>query len=314
MRRRLPHGQILLAALLFSTGGMGVKSCGLPEAQIASFRCGIAALTLLICLPWLRARQGAHSRPTQDGGWTWRHGVVGLCYAATLVGFVLANKSTTASNAIFLQSTAPMYIFFLAPWWLGERQRRSDVWVMLCLAVGMGLLLSGDVEATAVASAPWRGNLLAAACGLTWALTLMGLRGLSSAAGPSTQDSGESGGSQEEALRAVITGNVLGFALVLPWTFPWLAAPLSDWLWLLYLGVLQVGLAYLLLTRGLRRVTAFEAAVLLLAEPLFNPMWAYIVHGEIPRGLALVGAFIILLVTVARPFLERRPTEVPGHG
>lgn len=312
MGRYLPHVQLLAAALLFSTGGMAVKSCGLADVQIASWRCGIAAVTLLLCLPLLQRskgealREGQGSAPRPRAGLTWLHGFVGLSYAVTLVGFVLANKATTAANAIFLQSTAPIYIFFLAPWLLKERLRRSDLVVMLSLAVGMGLLLSGEVTATSVAPAPMRGNLLGAMCGLTWAVTLLGLRHLSVRGG----DSDNSG----DALRAVILGNVLGCLLVLPWALPMPAAPLVDWLWLVYLGVFQIGLAYLLLTWGLRRLSAFEAAILLLAEPLFNPLWAYMVHGEIPRGLALAGALIIFLVTVVRPFLERRPTEAPSHG
>lgn len=306
MGRYLPHFQLLAAALLFSTGGMAVKSCGLADVQIASWRCGIAAVTLLLCLPLLQKAKGGESVPAPWTGLTWLHGLVGLSYAVTLVGFVLANKATTAANAIFLQSTAPIYIFFLSPWLLKERLRRSDFGVMLALALGMGLLLSGEVTATSVAPAPLRGNLLGAMCGLTWAVTLLGLRHLSTRGGH--------GATSGDALQAVILGNVLGCLLVLPWTLPIPAAPLSDWLWLVYLGVFQIGLAYLLLTWGLRRLSAFEAAILLLAEPLFNPLWAYMVHGEIPRGLALAGALIIFLVTVVRPFLERPPTEAPSHG
>lgn len=316
VRRWLPHLQILAAALLFSTGGMGVKSCGLPEAQIASFRCGIAALVLLMCLPWLGRRAAGEPWAGPLVGWSWRHWMVGFFYAATLVGFVLANKATSAANVIFLQATAPIYVFILAPRLLGERRRRSDLWAMIALAVGMVLLLSGEVATTAVAPAPLRGNLLGVMCGLAWAATLMGLRFFSD---PTADGGGE------EAVKAVVAGNVLGCLLVLPWA---LAAEgdassgglfsgsvaVGDIIWLLYLGIFQVGAAYLLLTRGLRRIAAFDAAILLLAEPLFNPIWAYWVHSEVPRGLALVGALIILLVTVARPFLERRPAEIRSHG
>lgn len=308
MRRFLPHAQILAAALLFSTGGMAVKSCGLTATQVASFRCGIAALTLLVCLPWLlrATRPAAASESATVAGSTlsWRHGLVGLLYATTLITFVLANKSTTASNAIFLQSTAPLYIFLLAPWLLGERQRRSDLVMMLFLGLGMACLLLGQVEVTAVAPAPLQGNLLAALGGLAWAGTLMGLRLFS---GP---------GGAEGSVKAVVIGNVLGFLLVLPWALPVLAISTRDIFWLLYLGIFQVGLAYLLLTRGLRHLSAFDAAILLLVEPLCNPIWAYLVHSEVPRGLALMGALIILAVTIVRPFLQLRSVaeRAVAHG
>ncbi len=101
---------ILMAALLFSTGGAAVKACSLSAWQVASFRSGIAAVTLLLVLPAARR------------GWGWRTWLVGAAYAGTMISYVLANKLTTAANAIFLQSTAPLYILLLSPILLNERR------------------------------------------------------------------------------------------------------------------------------------------------------------------------------------------------
>jgi drug/metabolite transporter (DMT)-like permease len=107
--------RLVLAAALFSTGGAIIKSTALTGWQVASFRSGIAALTLLALLPAARR------------GWTWRTLVVAVAYALTLVLFVVANKLTTSANTIFLQSTSPLYILVLSPLLLREAVRPRDV-------------------------------------------------------------------------------------------------------------------------------------------------------------------------------------------
>jgi len=98
---------LVMAALLFSTGGAAIKSTSLTAWQVASFRSGVAAFVLLAAVPEARR------------GWSWRITPVAAAYAATLILFVLATRLTTAANAIFLQSTAPLYVWVLAPCLLG---------------------------------------------------------------------------------------------------------------------------------------------------------------------------------------------------
>lgn len=293
----LPRLQVLAAALLFSTGGMAIKSCGLSDWQIASFRCGVAALVMVALMPSARR-------------WpTWRQWLVGVAYAATLVLYALANKATTAANAIFLQSTAPLYVFLLAPLLLGERSRRRDLGLMALMAVGLALLLGGPVETTEVAQAPARGNLYGALAGVSWAGTLLGLRWMGG-----DRAGGERGGG---GVPAVIAGNVIAFVVCLPAALPLSGAAPADWGWILYLGVFQVAAPYMLLTTAMRRVPAFEASLLLLMEPVWNPVWAFLVHGETPGGLAFAGAALILVASLLKPWLDRRrgrPTAGTGRG
>jgi drug/metabolite transporter (DMT)-like permease len=111
----MPRLLVLSAALLFSTGGAAIKATALTGWQVASFRSGIAAVVLLLCMPaWRRV-------------WHPRTLAVGAAYAATMILFVLANKLTTATNTIFLQYTAPLYLLLLAPWLLREPVRLSDL-------------------------------------------------------------------------------------------------------------------------------------------------------------------------------------------
>lgn len=285
----LPRLYILTAALLFSTGGMAVKSCGLTDWQIASFRCGIAAVVILLLNP------SARRWPTGKSL------LVGCAYAATLILYVLATKNTTAANAIFLQSTAPIYIALCGPWLLRERTRGRDLILMALMASGLVLLLSGKVEATEVAADPWLGNLYGTLAGICWALTIMGLRFM---------QQGE--GAAQGAVTAVVSGSFIAFFAALPQALPVTSATTVDWLWVVYLGAFQVALAYIFFTAGMRRVPAFEASLLLLVEPVFNPLWAYWVHGEIPVGVALLGALLVLLATGLKPVLDHRAARAAG--
>jgi len=263
--------QLLGAALLFSSGGAAIKFCALSSWQVAGFRSAIAALLFVVVLP--------RARPP----WGGRTLAVAAAYAAMLVLFVAGTKLTTAANTIFLQSTAPLYVALLGPWLLGERTRRRDVAFMAALAVGLVLVVIDAPAPSVTAPRPHLGNLLAAASGPMFALTLVGLR----AAGTN--------GARATSPEAVIAcGNVLACLVCLPLALPVTDARASDWLTVVFLGLFQVGLAYVLVTRAVRHLHALETALLLLLEPALNPLWTWMVHGEAPGALALAGGSIIL--------------------
>lgn len=263
----------MLAALLFSTGGAAVKATALGPWQIAGFRCLIAAVVLAVVLPSTRRR--------------WSRGtlLVAVAYAATLVLYVLANRLTTATNSIFLQYTAPLYVLLLSPWLLKEPILRRDGFFMLSLAAGMVTFFLGVEAPVATAPAPLAGNLIAAATGLTWGLTLLGLRQL---------EAREPGG----APPAVLAGNLLAFLICLPFFGSLSGSVPADWIAVVYLGVVQIALAYVFLTRALRHVRALEVSLLLLLELLFSPFWAWLLHGEVPGTWPLAGCGVILMATV----------------
>jgi len=268
--------QLLAAALLFSTGGAAIKATTLTPWQVAGFRSGIAALALWLWLPQARRLPN----PRLLG--------VSLAYAATVILFVLANKLTTSANAIFLQDTAPLYLLLIGPWWLREPVRRRDLWLMALMISGMSLFFLAEQQPLRTAPDPARGNVVAVASGLTWALTIGGLRWLETRAG------------QGSGLATVAAGNLLAFLICMPLALPAAGVTAQDWLCLAYLGVFQIGLAYVLLTRGMRRVRALEASLLLLAEPALNPIWTWFIHGEQPVKLAWVGGAMILTGTTLK--------------
>ena len=272
---------LVTAAVLFSTGGVAVKAASLTGWQMASCRSGVAAVALLAALPETRR------------GWNWRIVPVAAVYAATLVFFVVANRLTTAADAIFLQSTAPLYLLLLGPLLLGEPIRRGDLLFMAPVAVGLAMFFVGAEPAVRTAPDPARGNLFAAASGLSYALALAGLRWL----GRRERDSG---------MAAVAMGNVLACLAALPLALPMHSVSRADAAVALYLGVVQIGVAYWCVTRAMRRVKALEANLLLLLEPALNPVWVWLVHGERPGPWAASGGAIILLATLANTLRAKR--------
>lgn len=285
--------QLLGAALLFSTGGAAIKAAAFTGWQIASFRSGIAALALLLLAP--AARRGWTVRQAQGG--LWRAALVGIAYAGCLTLFVLANRLTTAANTIFLQSTAPLYLLGLAPWLLKEPVRRQDLGFMAAVGLGLLLFFVGVEPAAVTAPDPARGNLLALASGFLWALTVCGLRWLSAGKG------------RGSPLAAVISGNVIAFLFSLPFALPIGGHSAADWSLIIYLGVFQIALAYLLVTSAITHLPALEASVILLVEPALNPLWAWVVQRETPGAWALVGGAIILGATTLKSWVESRVAE-----
>jgi drug/metabolite transporter (DMT)-like permease len=270
---RIPaRGHILLTALLMSTGGAGIKAVSLTNWQIASFRSGIAAIVVLLAV----RRLPRFSIPTL---------LVGAAYAATVVTFITANKLTTAANTVFFQGTAPLYLAILGPAVLGEHMPRRDVPILFVIAAGMLLLFAGNAAPLSTAPNPALGNAIGVVSGCCWSLTLLGMRWLEK------RDPSAKGAA---AGNAAIVGNVLAFAGCLPLALPVACLSVANVAGIAYLGVFQVGLSYVLLTRAITHVPAVDASLLLLVEPALSPLWAWLLHGEIPGLWPLAGGALII--------------------
>lgn len=257
---------ILLAAILWSSAGAAIKLCHLDAWQIAGGRSLIAALVFFALFP--------SSRALPDRRTLW----VGLAYAATVDLFVLANKWTTAANAIFLQDTAPLYVLLFSPWLLREKPARGELLAAPVFAIGLLLFFVDKLSVGQLL-----GNSLALASGMSFALCIMGLRLV-----------------RDGSSRAAAWGNVLAAALTLPFAMKGPTPNPIDVGWVLYLGIFQLGLSYALFAKGLREVPAAEASLLILLEPVLNPIWTYLLVGERPGPWAIAGGSIILGATVWR--------------
>jgi drug/metabolite transporter, DME family len=278
--------EVLAAAVLFSTGGAVIKACSLTSWQVASFRSAVATIVVVLMMPEARRH------------WSPRSVAVGTAYAATMALYVTANKLTTAANTIFLQYTSPLYILLLEPWLLDEPIRRRDLTFLSVLGVGLVLFFLDPDRGTATAPHPALGNALALLSGVSWALTAIGLRSMVHGAGTDRAAAGS----------AIVCGNLIAALACGALAFPVEQARATDWLLVTYLGVFQISGAYFFLTRGLRAVSALEATLLLLLEPVLNPVWAWIIQGERPGPWSLGGGAVILVATAVKTWDESRRT------
>lgn len=286
-----PRARIAIAALLFSTGGVAIKAADFGAWQIASFRSGVAALTLLVLIP--NARRG----------FGWKPLLVGVAYAATLVSFVLANRLTTSANAIYLQTTAPLYLLLLGPWLLREPIRRRDLPIIVAVLSGLVLVFLGGDAPSTTAPDPARGNVIAVGSGVSYALLLTGLRWL-----------GRDGDAGGRGIAAVILGNAVACLATLPMALPVGGHPLAAWGIIGYLGVFQIAGAYVLVTTGIRTVPALEVSLLLLVETACNPLWSWWLLHEVPSLLALIGGGVIIGATVLKALRPADPVLLVEAG
>lgn len=277
MASRTTHRLLLLAAAgLFSTAGAAIKATTFTAWQIASFRSLIAALFVWLVVPAARR------------GFTWRVLPVALAYALTLDLFVAGTKLTTAANAIFLQSTAPLYVLLFSPILLKERLHQKDFMRIIVVAIGLVLFfLSGDEQRQASAPDPVTGNILSACSGLAYAFALMGLRWI-----------GQHQSTGNPLVMVIAVGNILAALLCLPNALPIGQARPIDWGVVLFLGIFQIGLGYICLTAGLRHIPAVEASTVLLVEPVLNALLTWLLHGERMAPMAMLGGALIVGATL----------------
>ncbi len=257
---------LLAAAALWSTAGAALKLCGLSALQITGGRSLIAGVFLLVTV------REARRRPTR------RTALAVAAYAATVVLFVSANKLTTAANAIFIQDTAPLWVLLFSAWLLHERPGRGELLAIPVYAAGLALFFLDELAPGRLA-----GNLLAFASGIAFALLIVGMRL-----------------AREDGPVALAVGNLVAAALTLPF---WGSGPAPrpvDLALLAYLGIFQLGLAYVCFGRGIVHVPALETSLLVLLEPVLNPIWTFLVVGERPGPWALAGGAVVIGATVWR--------------
>jgi drug/metabolite transporter, DME family len=267
-----PVAFVLVAVLLWSTGGLFIKYTTLDAFTVNLGRSLFAALTVAV----FTFRKGL--KPDLFTLFT------SLLYAGTLSCFVYANKTTTAANAIFLQYTAPIYILILTPFILKEKFRVSDlITVVICLA-GMSLFfLEPQSDTNKLASNVFVGNIAALASGVFFGLYFVFLRH------PRSLEN------RNPAL-SVFYGNLLIVLFMLPLVLNNPPAPrMNDLLAVLYLGIFQIGIAYVFFTVGIARgVRSLDASIIGFVEPLLNPIWVFIFLKERPSVWAILGGIIII--------------------
>jgi drug/metabolite transporter (DMT)-like permease len=266
---------LIMTAVLWSTGGLLIKWVAWHTLAIAGMRSAIAAAFLLLVL---RRPQFTWSG-AQIGG--------GLVYAVSVLGFVVATKLTTAANAILLTYTAPISVALLSAWFLQEQVTGVDWLTILVVTGGMGLFFLDHLTITGF----W-GNICAILGGNAFAWVVLCLRKQKS----------------DSLLETVLLGNLIAAVAGAPFMFR--ALPdVSGWIALVLAGTVQIGLAFVLYVRAIKNVSAVEAILIPVIEPVLNPLWVLLLIGEVPGLWATIGGAVVVLSLTVRGLVLSRVSQ-----
>ncbi len=251
---------LALAAILWSTSGLFVKILDWQPISILAGRSLFASIVFLIYLRRI---------PTRFNRWQL---LAAGMFILTQFLFVTSTKMTTAANAIFLQYTAPIYVVLLAFWLLREKPARTDWVSMLIIFIGLTLFFADKLSMDGL-----YGNLLAILSGVTSAVMMVAFRAQ------------KNGNPAESNLIAFLLTATLGFPFVLKETWT-----VTNWSILAFLGVFQIGLAFIFFTQGIKHIPALEANLIGTLEPVLNPIWVFLFYGESMGAFALIGGLVVL--------------------
>jgi drug/metabolite transporter (DMT)-like permease len=262
-------------ALLWSTSGLFIKLIDWQPFAIAAVRSAISSVFI-----WLVIKKPRFT-------FSFDQVISALAYAITMTLFVFANKHTTAANAILLQYGAPVYVAILGSIMLKEKPRVEHWLALLAILCGMVLFFQDSLGA-----GNFLGDAVATLTGFTFALNIVMLR------------------KQKDArpLDALLMGNIFT-ALIAGSISLFLPAPIftvKSIFAILELGIFQIGVSSILFAYGIKRITALESILTAVLEPLFSPVWVYIIIGEAPGRRAILGGLVIIGAVVSSSLVSIR--------
>ncbi len=310
---------LVLCALLWSSGGILIKLVEWNPFAIAAARSIVAGLFITILLrrkPFFVVRtdtqtassaetagsetntQTAHNAPSANGSATKKGAIdrratlnlwlAGICYALTMILYVLGNKMTTAANTILLEYTSPIYIIMFGPAILGEKNKISDYISVVVVLCGMVLFFSEGLE-----SGNMVGNIVAALSGVSFGFCTIFMRNQS----------------PDRSINSFQLAHIITFVSCVPFAFVSGMPSGLSCLGLILLGIFQIGIPSLLYSVGLKNVRALTATFISMIEPLMNPVWVMIFDGETPSWQCIVGGSLILGCMGVRAVLARQKAE-----
>ena len=268
---------LIIAALMWSVGGLFIKLVDLSPVAITGTRSIAAALVFLL---YLRTPQLYWNRYFIAGV---------ISYAAMMLLYVFSIRLTTAANAIFLEFTAPIYVVILGYYILNERITIFDILSMFVIFSGMTLFFIDELSFYGF----W-GNIMAAVAGVCLGVVTIMIRK-----------------EKESAFQIVLMGNILTALVCIPFMFAGLQETAStDWFIIFVLGIVQLGIPYILYAKALRKVKALDAILVSMIEPILNPFWVYIFVGEKMGEWALFGGILVLSGSIGRAIIKIKVRQI----
>ena len=265
---------VVLTALLWSSGGLFIKLISLTSMQLSFFRCLIAAIVFAVIFrkKVLKVNKLAILNA--------------VFYATVLTLFVIATKTTTAANAIFLQSTAPIYVLIFEPIINKTKWEPINIITIAVCFIGMILFFLGELSPGHL-----EGNIVALLAGVAFAAFFLGMRK----------------NDKEYQQSAIFYGNIIVAVICIPFILELETISFND-LWMVsFLGVFQIAAAYAIFTYGIKRILAVEASIISMLEPVLNPVWVLLGYGEVPTTFAILGGVIIISAISVRTLILGGP-------
>ena len=263
---------LLVAGAMWSLGGLLIKSIPWHPLAISGMRGGIAAIVIY-----------AFSKDkkiiiTFDK-------ILAACFYTLVVTlFVISNKLTTAGNAILLQYTAPVYVALFGYMFLGEKSTFIDWITILILLGGLTLFFLDDLSFDG-----YLGNTLAILSGMSFAALTITLR--------KQKDNNPSD--------SILLGNILTLIIGLPIIISETSFNLHSIILILILGIIQLGIPYIFYTTAIKHVTALDAIIFPIIEPILNPILVFFILGEALGPWAFLGGLLVLGSVVFRGLLKK---------
>ena len=255
---------MIAASVCWSLGGLCIKFIPWSAMSIIGLRALLAAAVFALYRRSVKIK------------FTMGNVLAALCLSATTVLFVFANKLTTAAAAILLQFTAPIFIIIIQFVFYRLRPKASELIAVSVTVMGMLLFFAGSLE-----SGGSLGNILAIASGASFAGVFVCNK---------RRDT--------DPEQALFLGFLINAVIGTPFAFFSATADPVAWGFMLVLGIIQVGLAYVFFSVGIKRTSALLACLITALEPVLNPLWVALATGELPGPFALAGGAVIVVTVV----------------
>jgi drug/metabolite transporter (DMT)-like permease len=266
---------LVLTATLWSTSGLWIKVISWSPLAILGGRSLVAMIVMWVYLRKPNFRV------------TGLQLLGAVCYVLTQLSFVWATKLTTAANAIFLQYASPVYVVILGYFFLKERPHKSDWIAMGVIFSGLFLFFGDQLSLDGF----W-GNILAIVSGMTFSVVMLIMRGQR----------------DNSPANIIFIGNIIGLLVGMPFVLKE-TINLANLGIILYLGTFQIGLSFILYSIAVRHVRALESNLILTLEPILNPIWVFLVIGERPGPLALIGSAMVIGAVTYRAYVSASTPE-----
>ncbi len=259
---------LLIASILWSTGGLLIKWVDWNPIAIAGIRSGISSLVMIGF--WFVLTKKLPKKPDKFvlfGAFN---------YVVLVMLFVSANKLTTSANAILLQFTAPIWAMIIGAIFFKEKFHKKDIFTVTIVFGGMILFFIGDIDGGGLL-----GNILAVISGISMALMIISLKKVKN----------------HKPIEVIIWGNIFTFIVAMPF-YSGIVFTSANLTGILLLGIFQLGISYIFFTKGIENVTVLEGILIPVIEPLLNPLWVFWGTGEKPSQYALIGGVIVLAAVI----------------